>query len=77
MKTPIQELIEEMQKSPIMYSSGLLAIDILKIKQKEKEFVKQCFEAGRTYQSDEIKYSLTTINHNEPNFYDYYKQFEK
>lgn len=68
--TPIQEFLE--QEKYEYYP------DICKLwLEKEKEFAKQCFEAGRAYQSGEIKYSLTTINHNDPNFEDFYKSLEK
>lgn len=72
--TPIQELIEWMH---LHYKSGkescsptLIMFKLNEIKAKEKEFAKQCFEAGIKYQDD---WSNTI----EPNFEQFYKQFEQ
>ena len=37
MKTPMQELIEEMEKSPLMYAPALILISSRKMLEKEKE----------------------------------------
>ncbi len=37
MKTPLQELIDEMQKSPLMFASALTLIDEIGLLEKEKE----------------------------------------
>ena len=78
--TPIQELIEWMH---LHYKSGkegcsptLIMFKLNEIKAKEKEFSKECFEAGRAYQTGEIKYSFTKINHDEPSFEEFYRNKE-
>lgn len=72
--TPIQELIEWMH---LHYKSGkeacsptLIMFKLNEIKTKEKEFSKKCFEAGIRYHMD---YSWSK----EPNFEQFYKQFEQ
>ena len=37
MKTPMQELIDEMQKSPVMFASALTLIEQMRMLKKEKE----------------------------------------
>ena len=37
MKTPMQELIDEMQKSPLMFASALALIEEMRMLEKEKE----------------------------------------
>ena len=61
--TPIQELKEQLVEEDIRG----LSIDYYL--QKEKEFAKQCFEAGQNYQMDDWFM--------EPNFETFYKQFEQ
>ena len=39
MKTPIQELIEEMEKSPLMFAPALYLISSKKMLEKEKEVI--------------------------------------
>ena len=44
MKTPMQELIHEMQKSPLMFASALTLVEQMKMLQKEKEVAQQYAE---------------------------------
>ena len=37
MKTPMQELIDEMQKSPLMFASALTLVEKMRMLEKEKE----------------------------------------
>ena len=37
MKTPMQELIDEMQKSPLMFASALTLVEKMRMFEKEKE----------------------------------------
>ena len=57
MKTPMQDLIDEMQKSPLMFASALTLIEQMRILEKEKDvmcdFVEYCDEANRNYQETE------------------------
>ena len=39
MKTPMQELIDEMQKSPVMFASALTLIEQMRMLEKEKKFI--------------------------------------
>lgn len=38
MKTPMQELISEMEKSPLMFASALALIEEMRMIEKEKEY---------------------------------------
>ena len=57
MKTPMQDLIDEMQKSPLMFASALTLIEEMGMLEKEKDvmcdFVEYCDEANRNYQETE------------------------
>ena len=44
MKTPMQELIDEMQKSPVMFASALTLIEQMRMLEKEKEVAQQYAE---------------------------------
>jgi hypothetical protein len=39
MKTPMQELIDEMQKSPLMFASALTLVEKMRMLEKEKEVI--------------------------------------
>jgi hypothetical protein len=45
-QTAIQQLIEKMGKSPLMFASALILIDSLKCVEKEKEQIIEAFEIG-------------------------------
>lgn len=45
-KTPIQQLIAEMQKSPMMFAPALLLIENNEYLQKEKQFLGDVYQAG-------------------------------
>ena len=47
MKTPMQELIHEMQKSPLMFASALTLVEQMRMLQKEKEFIKGVWLDGK------------------------------
>ena len=69
--TPIQELKEQLVEEDIRG----LSIDYYL--QKEKEFAKQCFEAGRKFGIDNsysIEWGEDTT---QPDFDNWYKQFEQ
>ena len=46
MKTPMQELIEEMRKSPLMYATALTLIDSRKMLQKEELMIMRVYQDG-------------------------------
>lgn len=46
MKTPMQELIDEMQKSPVMFASALTLIEQMKMLEKEKEVIENAYWDG-------------------------------
>ena len=46
MKTPMQELINEMEKSPLMFASALTLIERMKMLDKEKEVIMDAYDAG-------------------------------
>ena len=46
MKTPMQELIHEMQKSPLMFASALALIEQMRMLQKEKEVIENAYWDG-------------------------------
>ena len=46
MKTPIQELIDEMQKSPLMFASALTLVEKMRMLQKEKALIIEAFHEG-------------------------------
>ena len=46
MKTPIQELIDEMQKSPLMFASALALIEEMRMLEKEKEVIENAYWDG-------------------------------
>lgn len=66
MKTPIQEFLEEKKYHyyPDICKKWL---------QKEKEFAKQCFEAGENY----YKGNHNAFSERYPKFEEFYKQFEQ
>ena len=79
--TPIQELIEWMH---LHYKSGketcsptLIMFKLNEIKAKEKEFSKQCFEAGRVYNINSDYLIEWEEDITPPNFEEFYKQFEQ
>ena len=69
--TPIQELKEQLVEEDIRG----LSIDYYL--QKEKEFAKQCFEAGKYYGMDIINSIDWAENPTKPDFDNFYKQFEQ
>ena len=46
MKTPMQDLIDEMQKSPLMFASALTLIEQMRILEKEKEVIMNAYDVG-------------------------------
>ena len=46
MKTPIQELIDEMQKSPLMFASALTLVEKMRMLEKEKEVIMGAVKYG-------------------------------
>ena len=46
MKTPMQELIDEMQKSPLMFASALALIEEMRMLEKEKEAIMNAYDIG-------------------------------
>ena len=51
MKTPIQELIEEMEKSPLMYAPALILISSRKMLEKEKALLIKTHGNKKVYDS--------------------------
>ena len=47
MKTPMQELIDEMQKSPLMFASALTLVEKMRMLEKEKEVIVDAFLDGK------------------------------
>ena len=47
MKTPMQELIDEMQKSPLMFASALTLVEKMRMLQKEKEVIMDAHIEGQ------------------------------
>ena len=55
MKTTIQELMDEMQKSPLMFASALALIEEMSLLDKEKEVITDAYESGQTsFWSDDM-----------------------
>ena len=46
MKTPMQELIDEMQKSPLMFASALTLVEKMRMLEKEKEAIMDAVKYG-------------------------------
>ena len=46
MKTPMQELMDEMQKSPLMFASALALIEQMRMLEKEKEVIENAYWDG-------------------------------
>ena len=46
MKTAIQELIDEMQKSPLMFASALTLVEKMRMLEKEKEVIMDAYDIG-------------------------------
>jgi len=69
MKTPMQELIDEMQKSPLMFASALTLIENTRMLEKEKEMLAWVWlDAQVAYQGDEY------IKPSDPTFDEYYEE---
>jgi len=47
MKTPMQELIDEMQKSPLMFASALTLVEKMRMLEKEKELMYRAYKSHR------------------------------
>ena len=72
MKTPIQEMLEYLLEYYNIY--GFNEEPFIN---KEKEFAKQCFEAGRKFGMDN-SYSIEWgVDTTQPDFDNWYKQFEQ
>lgn len=69
MKTPTQELFD------IKYDE-LSKTDAAEWEEKEKEFARLCFEAGHKRGENEMCYYDRGSELTEPDFGDWYKQFE-
>lgn len=70
--TPIRQLMDEFYAEG--FFSSMLIYEkarriLVKYENIQKEFAKQCFEAGQDYGEDQVLYS--------PNFEDFYKSLEK
>ena len=51
----MQELIDEMQKSPLMFASALALIEEMRMLEKEKEVIEDAYESGQTsFWSDDM-----------------------
>ncbi len=74
MKTPIQELIDEMQKSPLMFASALALIEEMRMLEKEKEVIENAYWDGgqwvQTSGSQCEEYYNETFNTNQENLPD-------
>jgi len=46
MKTPMQELIDEMQKSPLMFASALTLVEKMRMLEKEKETIVEAWNSA-------------------------------
>lgn len=69
MKTPMQELIDEMQKSPLMFASALTLVEKMRMLEKEKEMLAGVWlDAQVAYQGDEY------IKPSDPTFDEYYEE---
>lgn len=71
MKTPIQELIEELTKRFIPYNNRELYYILEKYGEKEKQFAFDCFEAGESYCS----YHCGPNLEESPDFEQFYSQY--
>ena len=70
MKTPMQELIDEMQKSPLMFASALTLVEKMRMLEKEKEVIVDAFLDGKldgwhNQWADANDYYNETFNTNE------------
>jgi hypothetical protein len=71
MKTPMQELIDEMQKSPLMFASALTLVEKMRMLEKEKEVIVNAVKKGWDYNEEGLvqwmgeKYYNETFNTNE------------
>lgn len=57
-QTPMQELIYEMEKSPLMFNSALSIIKILKSEEKEKQVIESAWINGK--ENKTFGYSVKT-----------------
>lgn len=64
-KTPLQQLIAEMQKSPMMYAPALILIENNEYLQKEKQFLEDVYEAGYDSKDCNIGYDPNPYIYNE------------
>lgn len=64
-KTPLQQLITEMQKSPMMYASALLLIENNEYLQKKKQFLEDVYNAGYDSKDCNIGYDPNPYIHSE------------
>jgi len=64
MKTPMQELIDEMQKSPLMFASALTLVEKMRMLEKEKEVM------DKIYKDSTVQFNISSVM-------DEYKPFEK
>ena len=87
MKTPMQELIDEMQKSPLMFASALTLVEKMRMLEKEKEAIMNAYDIGwsdgNKDQDLNDLYYFETFNTNQENLqdstngYTYYPQENK
>lgn len=55
-KTAIQQLIDEMKKSPLMFASALILIDHMKLADVEKSQIISAYKAGKNGELGGEKY---------------------
>lgn len=54
--TPLQQLIAEMRKSPMMYAPALLLIEYNEFLEKEKQFLEDVYQGGYDSKNCNIGY---------------------
>lgn len=81
MKTPIQELIDDLTRRGVFLNPSRTTLMIKWYidywHEKEKEFAKQCFEAGRKLEDSEWMDTLGALPEKQLDFDNFYKQFEQ
>ena len=65
MKTPMQELIDEMQKSPLMFASALTLVEKMRMLQKEKALIIEAFHEGMRCQGCDPNRGIAEEYYNE------------
>ena len=68
MKTPIQELISEMEKSPLMFASALTLIEHMKMLEEEKEVM------DKIYKDSTVQFNISSVMDEYKPFENYYNE---